>query len=212
LDAFRNKLSAARVVKFWESDDGLVSDVVLSLSQALRVHPAIGWVRASSSNNEALLAQLNSIRNENDELKLRLETVSDSLIDKNYSPPTDFASGFDQIEITGYYWERGQRLIWKADYSVDHLFSLIGPDVVSPTLETAAIVHLQRKISRLHPQLHASSSPFQLDKQCAQSIGLHLHALRLICVEARENDGVYWTITSAGFDHLTQLLAFRKPV
>lgn len=48
LQAFRDKVSDNRLVKFWTSATELPSLVTLSLSKTIKMFPAIGWVRASA--------------------------------------------------------------------------------------------------------------------------------------------------------------------
>lgn len=47
LDDFRERVSATRLVKFWENPEDLSGLVAVSLSKTIKLHPAIGWVRAN---------------------------------------------------------------------------------------------------------------------------------------------------------------------
>lgn len=52
LTAFRDKLSSNRLVKFWTKADELPGLVALSLTNAIKRFPAVGWVRANAVANE----------------------------------------------------------------------------------------------------------------------------------------------------------------
>ena len=47
LEDFRNKVKTGRLVSFWSSANELPGLVALSLSHAIKMYPAIGWVRAN---------------------------------------------------------------------------------------------------------------------------------------------------------------------
>ncbi|MEQ8204536.1 MAG: DUF4062 domain-containing protein, partial [Woeseia sp.] len=61
LNAFREKASTGRLVRFWNRAEDLPGLVALSLSKTIKTYPAIGWVRANSVSNEELLTQLNQL-------------------------------------------------------------------------------------------------------------------------------------------------------
>jgi len=46
LQSFREKLAAARLVRFWKTADQLPGIVSLSMSKTIKMFPAVGWVRA----------------------------------------------------------------------------------------------------------------------------------------------------------------------
>ena len=48
LNAFRDKISQGRLVKFWDDPQELQSSVVIALSNAFKNFPGIGWIRADS--------------------------------------------------------------------------------------------------------------------------------------------------------------------
>ena len=65
LIAFRNKVSTGRLVKMWSNPEHLPGMVSLSLQRTIRIFPALGWVRASKTNNEDILKEINELRKEN---------------------------------------------------------------------------------------------------------------------------------------------------
>jgi len=52
LDAFRQKASEGRVVKFWNTPDQLGYQAMTSLHQAVDSYPTIGWVRGDFKNTQ----------------------------------------------------------------------------------------------------------------------------------------------------------------
>jgi hypothetical protein len=70
--AFRNKVSANRLVKFWKAADELPGLVALSLSKTIKTYPAMGWVRADKIGNAELLNELNELRKKKEELEIEL--------------------------------------------------------------------------------------------------------------------------------------------
>lgn len=62
LQAFRERVSENRLVRFWKSAEELPGFVALSLSKTIKMFPAVGWVRADAVGSEELLSELNDIR------------------------------------------------------------------------------------------------------------------------------------------------------
>ncbi|MBA5983618.1 DUF4062 domain-containing protein, partial [Pseudomonas sp. MD195_PC81_125] len=50
LQAFRDKVSNGRLVKYWTSPSDLPGLVSLSLVKTMKAFPAVGWVRASEGS------------------------------------------------------------------------------------------------------------------------------------------------------------------
>ena len=79
LTKFRERASERRLVDFWETGDDLANKVVLSLLQAIKVHPAVGWVRADKVSNEELLTDINKLRRENEEIRKKIPPPDSSI-------------------------------------------------------------------------------------------------------------------------------------
>lgn len=69
LRAFREKLSASRLVKFWNKPEELPGLVALNLPQTIKTYPATGWIRADQIPTIEILAELNETRKRNLELE-----------------------------------------------------------------------------------------------------------------------------------------------
>ena len=69
LEQFREKVKKGRLVKFWNSTECLIAEVIISLSQTIKIRPGVGWVRASVQTNAESLQELNDLRKEVDKLR-----------------------------------------------------------------------------------------------------------------------------------------------
>ncbi|HAT3807570.1 TPA: DUF4062 domain-containing protein [Morganella morganii] len=67
--AFRKKVTTGRLVKFWTDTSALSGLVLQSLINAIKIYPAIGWVRANQVASSELLNEVNELRKENEKLK-----------------------------------------------------------------------------------------------------------------------------------------------
>lgn len=85
LDAFKNKVGEARVIKFWDNTDKLSFQVFASLSNEINVNPRIGWIRASEASSPLVAEQLADLVKENKDLKMQL----DKFKNKSSSDPLD---------------------------------------------------------------------------------------------------------------------------
>jgi hypothetical protein len=90
LDAFREKVSKGRLVRFWKNPEELNSRVAIALSKAFGDMPGIGWIRGNAVASEDLLTQINDLRNrldalysENEELKQKTRARLDGLAGLN---------------------------------------------------------------------------------------------------------------------------------
>lgn len=88
LKSFKSKVMSGRLVKFWNTRDGLKSAVVLSLSRAFREAPQVGWVRgdaiASSElieKNNNLLSRVSQLQEETNKIKRSQEVNIDNIAD-----------------------------------------------------------------------------------------------------------------------------------
>ena len=83
LTDFKSEVTNNRLVKFWSTPEDLISGVVLSLTSAKKIHPAVGWVKADQLSSPELLSEVHTLRNENDALKEKLRNYEQTtLIDK----------------------------------------------------------------------------------------------------------------------------------
>ena len=72
LQSFRQKVSAGRLVKFWENISEVKEKAVVALVHAIKVFPAVGWIRASETIGVESLSEINTLLKENAHLKQEL--------------------------------------------------------------------------------------------------------------------------------------------
>ncbi|WP_082173338.1 DUF4062 domain-containing protein [Methylobacterium platani] len=80
LNKFREKTKKNRLVKFWNGTESLKASVAVSLSQAMRQVPGVGWIRGNAAASEELLNQINNLRNENDMLVKELRQYKNKVV------------------------------------------------------------------------------------------------------------------------------------
>lgn len=79
---FRKKvLESGNLAKLWENSDQLAGQVISTLTHAIKRHPQSGWIRGDQQASTELLTEINELRKQNDELRLKVETNK---------PPVDF--------------------------------------------------------------------------------------------------------------------------
>jgi hypothetical protein len=95
LQTFRDKVARGRIVKFWQNVDDLPGIVALSLTNAIKMFPAVGWVRANKVSNEDLLIEINELRKQNGELKNALSNIEPNIF--TGSEEKDFSYIYSQL-------------------------------------------------------------------------------------------------------------------
>src|SRR5690348_13305767 len=72
LRQFRDKVATNRLVKMWKSADQLAGLVATSLSNAIKVFPAVGWIRGDKAATQELLEEINELRKEKSQMQALL--------------------------------------------------------------------------------------------------------------------------------------------
>ncbi|MCD4505556.1 DUF4062 domain-containing protein [Chromobacterium piscinae] len=87
-------LKNSKMAQFWDTKDGLVKSVSISLMKQIMQKPGVGWVRGDkASSNEALIIELASLSKENRELRDVINELESKIIQKkpkvdiNINPP-----------------------------------------------------------------------------------------------------------------------------
>jgi hypothetical protein len=78
LAAFREKVTAAKHVKYWTSPDQLAGQVALTYNKFTRLYPATGWIRADRATSTESLQALADARSRIDDLQQQLGTARTS--------------------------------------------------------------------------------------------------------------------------------------
>ena len=96
LKAFRDRLSAGRLVRQWNNVHDLRTEVLISLVNESNRRPGIGWVRGDQAIDPKVLQEAERLRGENSNLRKRLADIEQDEI----TFPESLASPDDQIEMT----------------------------------------------------------------------------------------------------------------
>lgn len=99
LAEFKTKAMQNRLANVWNDTSDLMGKVAISIMQAKIEIKRPGWSRGVSTNNEELLKQILSLKNENEELKEKL-----SLLNSNENE-VDLISSFYEKKVTLHYTE-----------------------------------------------------------------------------------------------------------
>lgn len=207
LQAFREKVSTNRLVKFWTEAKELPGLVALSLSKTIKTFPATGWVRASAVSNEDLLGELNELRKENSQLRVELDKFQQPA-----SYNVEGLAGFDEkFTLHGtYYTDHGKRE-WSSELTWQEIFAIISPylsqkpnqDYVKEILKKAII-----KRDRLSTRTNS------LNDQDFQTIAIQLKAFGLINTRYTKTTkggmAMFWLFTPEGERLMVQLRAVRS--
>ena len=207
LQAFRDKVAANRLVKFWNEAKELPGLVALSLSKTIKMYPATGWVRASEVSSEELLGELNELRKENASLKTELSNIQQPA-----SYNIEGLAGLDEpFTINGTYFTDYGKRSWSSMLTWREIFSIISPylsqnpnqEYVKEILKSAII-----KRDGLSTRTHS------LDDQDFQTITVQLKALGLIQTTytktVKGGMAMFWYFTPAGERLMVELRAIQS--
>jgi hypothetical protein len=192
LAAFRREVAKSRLVQFWKSRDDLKAKVIISLHKAISEYPALGWMRANAAASEDLLAQVNQLRLENDELRSRMVTPFDG--EEQLAPPTSSFS----IQYKYQYFDRNAWRGAQDTAAVDWrtLLVLLAPQFTSPRRNIiASLLSTALKEKKFIPTNREEIDIFSTDLGTIQA---QLHALGFIGPEVGDT-------TREGRFQLTQL-------
>ncbi|WP_175278833.1 DUF4062 domain-containing protein [Prescottella equi] len=214
LQAFRDKVTTGRMVKFFNNAQELGSLVGRSLHRAFKKNPAEGWVRGSMAMTPETEAELARLRTEVAELKLeRAETRSDTSIDSSA-----FQQGRDSVDLH-YQHNAGENGEWETltmTVTWDALFKALGPKLMNECTESTMRSSLNTAF-----KYDAQDKGVPLERSTRvvilgstwDRIKIHFHALGWVEEGKKKrpiNDSsVYLRLTKAGEKHLIHLMAAR---
>jgi len=203
LKSFRERVGASRLVKFWNVPSELPGLVALSLTKAMKTHPAVGWVRADKVASNEMVEQVNDLLRENATLRKEVERISET---SQLVHVDNLASLDDTMKVNGStfsarYKTRSQI---STEVSWRQIFAGIAPHLLSHPSD-AVVDGLAAKVA--FPN-HNSPS---LDDQDFQTIKIQLMALGLVEIRevsaTRAGGLLHWFLTPAGHRLMMQLRA-----
>lgn len=207
LEAFRDKVSTNRLVKFWRNAPELPGLVALSLSKSIKLHPAVGWVRADRLANEETLSDLNKTMRENTELRRAVDDLRNQLASEEERG--DLAGLDDPHEFT-IEWTSEDRYRHRRRDSVQttwgEIFERIAPDLLQHPNDQL-VKHLMG--SAFFRKLHAADHTAVVQHDDFQTIKVQLSALGLVEVSYKKSTkgdmALFWALTKRGQQTMTRL-------
>lgn len=196
LTAFKAKVGKGRLRTTWQTPDDLAGKVAISLQRAIKLHPAIGWVRADTVANVQALSELNELRKEIERLKsfaIRLPEISD-------------IAGYDEtIQMCGMNYTADRR--WEDYPTWQGVMSTVLPHLIGRQSET----YVEKLLGQTYSPREAHSA--SIDDRCVQNVKIQLMALNAIEVVPEETEGggttLYWKITPTGKQLMLEAGAHR---
>lgn len=206
LQAFKQKVTTNRLVKFWKDARELAGLVALSLPKTIKTYPAVGWVRGNqATDNTELLKQLNDLRQENDKLEKQIEKL-----ENNKNEIQDLAQGDDEIvisiecEVVEQFQENYKS--WQQQVTWDDLFKSIGMKIITEIQEDFVFNFLSDYIaSRKYENFNYA----KIDLADFEQIKAQFLSLGYISLD---NIGItnYWEITPEGKHYLLEIMSIKR--
>ena len=204
LNAFRDRVSQGRLVKFWSTAGELPGAVAVSLQRTIKAYPAPGWIRDTGASPERLLAEINELRKENEQLRHELEKAqAQAEVDGE-----SLASGTDSVTLAGIFssayhrdWEP-----WEIKTNWDRVLYHLAPHLLAEISETAANQVIAEGFIRV--DLDEPYYSGRIDDNIVYTIRFQLEGLGLIEVD----ESLTWHVTPKGRRKLTSVRLIERQV
>ena len=200
LQNFRNKVSDGRLVRFWDDSNQLPGEVSLSLNKTIKMFPATGWVRADSTASPELLAEINELRKENDNLKGQL---AESNVSSPHIATVDLAKLDSTIVLKGEYSlysnsfsNETQYPSWSHETTWEELFHTVSPFLVDRPNETSINEFIALHYSGTDKNNY-NISDLKVETQTLFTIRIQFIALNLITI-VNDKNASKWELTDSG--------------
>jgi hypothetical protein len=208
LAEFRARVATGRLVNFWNTADELPGLVALSLMTAIKMHPAVGWVRGSAVANVEALTELDQLRKHVAELTGEVETL------RSAATPQHLVPNLAPLDATVTVHGRAQRGNAYFDYKVTltwaRIFAVVAPELLSHPADDAVKRFLTYALYREHSK---DGSGFSIPPYEYQTIKVQLTALGLVSVDYSQTTkggmGLFWSLTPYGHRVMYELRAVR---
>ncbi|MBR5678232.1 MAG: DUF4062 domain-containing protein [Paludibacteraceae bacterium] len=212
---FREKVAKGRLVQFWSNADDLNGKVAVSLSQTIKQHPAVGWVRANLQTSAESLQEENKLRRELAELKSYVSGLEAKVTQDVQM--NDLASLDDEItlHVIRKRWSPSVRHdimdSYEATITWGELFGKLAPQMMdNPNEENA-----KRILGGIfHSYLDLGSGASYLERDDFDTVKIQFIALKLIdVVYSKTTKGtmaLFWCLTPQGKEYMIQRRVVRK--
>ena len=223
LDAFRT-LVQQKLCKMWNAPADLGAKVSRSITQLIKQHPTVGWVRANELTEETS-KELLGLRKQVEDLQGKLRQMSTE------GPPglENLARGDEQFAIafvvdrkTARQGKRGQTYWAKTAEerdgiiaTWDEIFAHLAPDLITSLPESSCAHRINQLVAwRATRPLEKKFSDsrfenFQVYTEDFQTIKIQLRALGLIAIKGADYT-TRWELTEYGDAYMARLLAVKR--
>lgn len=203
LAAFRDKVSNGRLVDYWDNATGLSGLVALSMVNATKTFPGIGWIRANRVTSDELLEKLHSLTEERDSLKRELEATLSTPEIVDLAPLEAIFVISGTARKVRRWMPSGKKTLderadWTAETTWKEIFLLISPYMADFGSEYEIKKSLE---SSLEKGLYQFIS---IDKQKFKTVRIQLQAHKLIEVQHNRNGVELWRLTRKGYELMMQ--------
>lgn len=216
LVAFRAKVEGKHHCKYWSNAEDLGGKVSRAMSAALKLSPALGWVRADQAKTIADVERTSALQQRVSELEKELERYRRAAVDDT----SMFEQGDDTTVVT---------LSWSDENNVEHsaqltltwdeLFRLAATIALNNWAEDSVEYGLSRLLSpRVSEALTRTGPRVRMDGECFERMRNQFLALKLIEIhhaERLDSNGIRyvdirWDLTERGSAALARLVAKRR--
>lgn len=207
LQAFRDKVSKGRLVKYWKTPDDLAGKVSRSLLQTIKAHPAVGWIRADIVPSTEILSEINELRKDKEILIEEIERLSES---RPIDIP-DLATLDDEFKVFGDCYDSYGGKTWDLMIEWEELFGLIAPYLLGHPNESVVKSELKNS---LFNKSRVNGSSVSLDDQVFQTIKIQLLAHNLVKIELKNTvsggRALFWSLTDKGNTLMIEIRSVRS--
>lgn len=235
LQAFREKVQAAKHVKYWTSPEQLAGQVALSFAQFTNQYPAVGWIRADRAASWEALQEI-------DVLRKKLAAAQEDLETARHEPPPG-TSGAETVTVYMSLTAEARQAN-KASRRIttsiavkptwDELFAAAGVSLIDECEEGVLgqqlanwLYNYKLDIEEIRSHLNAEAAKrdfeakqvtfygveAELDEEDFGTIRVQFIALGLMRRSDRKRSvsdkGTYWTVTPYGETKVIQLRAIK---
>lgn len=196
LNAFRDRVSKGRLVKFWSEASELPGLVPLSLMKAMTTYPAVGWVRGNVVTSAQSATTIQNLLEENEKLRQRIDTSP------NLELSVESLASFDSVfKVQGTIKPSGSSVAidWAARHTWRKIFSYISPYL----LESPNDMMVRYRLAELlYPNKIPTGADLKIRDQDFQTIKVQLMALQLISTSytktVKGGMALFWSLTDKG--------------
>lgn len=217
LFSFRNKVSQGRLVSFWSNADDLNGKVAVSLSQTIKQHPAIGWVRANLQTSAESLQEENKLRKKLSEMSSYVSSLEKQLaLDKRMDDIASLDDGID-LCVEGNKWSSSMQRYHYEPVGIVHLtwgdlFRRLSPRLMDNPNEA----RVELIMGEVMKEFLSSSLPEQCKLKASDfdTVKIQYIALGLIEVSydrtTKGSMALFWRLTPKGQETMIGLRVVRK--